>query len=114
MSDPAKLKKVVEFLLRERNVNLRMDLVDANVFRVAGEFRDAGLIPKEVEDGMHVFGVDSYTLAAKLMNACQTSLVHYPEENFPKFIEILKRCGTTKPLAAEMESEFEQACELYI
>ena len=108
-----RLKGVVESLLNDNNVELK-DLTQTVVDRIAGEFRAAGLITKDMEDSMLVMGLDNFRLAAKLMSACQTSLVMYPEENFPKFIAVLMRYGTMKRLAAEMESKFKQASESYI
>ena len=113
MSESEELKRVVERLLRENNVKLK-DLIQNVLQRIAGELWAAGLIEKEVEDSVHVTGVEQFTLAAKLVNSCQTSLVLYPGENFPKFIVVLKGYQTMKPLAAEMESEFEQAREWYL
>ena len=113
MSDSEDLNRVVERLLNDNNVKLK-DLVQTVLPRIAGEFRAAGLIEKEVEDAMLVTGVDYFTLAARLVNACQPSLVQNPEEQFPKFLAILKGHETMKPLAAEMESKFEQARESFI
>ena len=112
MSDSEELKSVVERLLRENNVKIK-DLIQTKLQRIAGEFWAAELIDKDVELSMHVTGVDNFTLAAELFNACQKPLVLYPAQNFPKFIKILKGYETIKPLAAEMESEFEQARESY-
>ena len=113
MSNSEELKCVVECLLRENNVKLK-DFIQTVMQRIAGEFWAAGLIEKDVDDSVHVTGVSNFTLAAKLFNACQQSLVLSPGKNFPKFIEVLKGYETIKPLAAVMESEFEQACESYI
>ena len=110
MSDSEQLKRVVERLLDDNNVKLK-DLTQTVLHRIAGEFRAAGLIAKEVEESMLVPGLDPFTLATKLVNACQTSLVQYPEENFSRFIAILKGHEIMKQLAAEMESEFKQARE---
>ena len=112
MSDTKKLKKVVDGLMRDNNVDLK-DLIKPVVTRIAGEFRAAGLIPSDVEEQMLVMGVDNFTLATKLVNACQTSLVMYPDTNFPKFIEILEgHGGAMELLAKEMETKFEEAREL--
>ena len=108
MTDLEESKKVVQRLLDKNNVKLK-DLTQNVLHRIAGQFRAAGLIAKDVEESMLVMGVDPFTLATKLVNACETSLVEYPEENFSKFTEILKGHETMKPLAAEMESEFKQA-----
>ena len=110
MSDSEELKRVVKRLLDKNNVKLKESIQNV-LHKIAGEFRAAGLIEKEVEESMLVTGVDNFTLATKLVNACQTSLVQYPVENFSKFTKILKGHETMKPLAAEMESEFEQARE---
>ena len=112
MSDSEELDGVVERLLRENNVKLK-DLIQTVLHRIAGEFWAAGLIEKDVEESVHVTGVNNFTLAAKLFNACQKPLVLYPGKNFPKFIEVLKGYETMKPLAAAMECEFEQARESY-
>ena len=112
MSDSEELKRVVERLLRENNIKLK-DLIQTVLQRIAGEFWAAGLIEKEVVDSMLVTGIDHFTLAAKLFNACQKSLVQYPEKNFFKFSEVLKRYDTMKQLAADMKSEFDQARESY-
>ena len=114
MSDSEELKRVVERLLRENNVMLKEMLSFHCVLsRIAAEFWAARLIDKEVADEMLVTGVDRFMLAAKLFNACRTSLVQHPSENFPKFIEVLKKSSTMRMLAEEMESEFEQARESY-
>ena len=112
MSDSEELKRVVERLLLKNNVKLK-DLIQNVSQRIAGKFLEVGLIEKEVADSMLVTGVDHFTLAAKLVNACQTSLVLYPGKNFPKFVNVLKGYETMKQLAMEMESEFEQAREWY-
>ena len=112
MSDSEELQGVVERLLRENNVKVT-DLIEPVLQRIAGEFWAAGLIEKAVKESMLVTGIDHSTLAGKLFNACETSLVLYPRENFPKFIEVLKRHDAMKQLAAEMESKFEQASESY-
>ena len=112
MSDSEDLKSVVERLLRKNNVKLK-DLIQTVLKRIAGELWAAELIEQNVEESVHASGVDNFTLAAKLFNACQKPLVLYPGENFPKFIGVLKGYETIKPLAAEMESEFEQARESY-
>ena len=113
MSNPEDLNRVVQRLLRENNVELK-ELIKPVVPKIAREFREAGLIPREVEDQMLVTGVDPFTLATRLVNACQTSLAMFQDKNFPKFIEILKRYDTMKPLAAKMEPNFQQARESYI
>ena len=113
MSDSEELKSVVERLLRENNVKLK-ELIQTVLQRIAGEFWAAGLIEKDVEESVHVTGVDKFTLAARLFNACRKSLVLYPGENFLKFIGILKAYETIKLLAEEMESEFEHTRESYV
>ena len=107
MSDSEELKSVVKRVLRESNVELK-DLIKTVLQRIAGEFWAAGLIEQDVEESVHVTGVDNFTLAAKLFNACQKSLVMYPGENFPKFIKILKGYKTIESLVVKMESEFEK------
>ena len=109
MSDLEDLQRVVERLLKVNNVKLK-DLILTVLPRIAGEFRAAGLITKEVEDSMLVTGGE-FALASRLVNACHPSLVQYPEEKFPKFIEVLKGYETMRSLAVEMESKFEQAGE---
>ena len=113
MSNPVELSRVVQRLLRENNVKLK-ELLKPVVPKIAREFREAGLIPREVEDQMLVTEVDPFTLATKLLNQCQPSLVQYPDVKFPKFIEILKRYESMKLLAAKMEPDFQQARESYI
>ena len=113
MSDSEELKRVVEHLLRENNVKLK-DLFQHVLPRIAGELWAARLIEKYIADSVRVQGVDHITLAAKLFDACYTSLLQYPAVKFPQFIEVLKGYETMKPLAEEMESEFEQARESYI
>ena len=112
MADSEELKRVLERLLRENNVKLK-DSFQTVLQRIGGEFWAAGLIAQAVADRMLVFGETKFALATELFNACQTSLVQYPGEKFPKFIEVLKGYDTTKQLAEEMESEFEQAREAY-
>ena len=112
MSGSEELKRVLERLLRENNVKLK-ELFQTVLQRIAGEFRAAGLIEKDVEESMFVLGVDHFTLAARLFIACQSSLVLFPEAAFPKFIAVLKGYYTMKQLAEEMESEFENARESY-
>ena len=112
MSDSVELKTVVERLLRENNVKLKR-LFQSVLQTIAGEFWAAGLIEQEVADSMLVLGVAEFTLATRLFNACQTSLVVHPGKKFLKFIEVLKGYDTMKLLAKEMESEFEQARESY-
>ena len=112
MSNSQELKTVVERLLCENNVKLK-DFFQHVLPTIAGKFWAARLIEKYVADSVHVTGVDHMTLAAKLFDACYTSLVQYPEEKYPQFIEILKGYETMKQLAEKMESEFEQARESY-
>ena len=112
MSGSEELKKVVKRLLQKNNVELK-DFIKVPLLRIAGDFLAAGLITTDVESSLHVQGVDRFELAAKLMNACQPSLEQYPEKNFPKFIAVLKKYETMEQLAKEMETEFEQARELY-
>ena len=107
-----KLGTFVGKLVRENNVILK-DLIKPIVAKVAGEFIAATLIPSEMEDQMLVTGVDNFTLATRLVNACQTQLTLYPDKKFPKFIEVLKRHETMELLAKEMESKFEQAREFW-
>ena len=104
MSDSEELTRVVKRLLDDNNVKLK-DLTKTVLQRIAGEFRAAGLITKDVEESMLVTGVDTFSLATQLVNACQTSLVLYPGEKFPIFIKILKEYKTMNPLATKMESE---------
>ena len=112
MSRSEELKKVVKELLRNNNVELK-EFMEAVLLRIAGDFWAKKLITQETEKSMHVKGEDTFSLAAKLMNACQASLQQRPEENFPKFIEVLKKYETMEQLAKEMETEFEQARELH-
>ena len=112
MSDSEELKRVVERLLRENNVKLK-DLFQHVLPSIAGELWATRLIEKYVADGVRVAGVEHVTLAAKLFDACYTSLVQYPAVKFPQFIEVLKGYETMKQLAEEMESDFEQASESY-
>ena len=107
------LKSVVERLLCDNNVKLK-DFFQHVLPRIAGQFWRARLIEKYVADIVLVAGVDHTTLASKLFDACYTSLVQYPGVKFPQFIEVLKEYDTMKQLAEEMESEFEQARELYL
>ena len=113
MANSEEPNEVVARLLRENNVKLN-DLLKGVLLRIAGDFWAAGLITKETVDSMHVTGgVDTYSLAMKLMDACQPSLEQQPEKNFPKFIQVLKNYETMKQLAKKMETEFEQARELF-
>ena len=113
MSDSEEQKGLMEDLLRKNKTKF-CDFFQSALPRIAEEFWEAGLIAKETADKTRVMGVGNFTLASQLVEACHPSLVYYPEENFPKFIEVLKRHETMKLLAAEMESKFEQARELYI
>ena len=108
MSDSEEPKKVVARLLRENNVELK-DFVKADLPRIAGEFWAKGLIAQGMVDKMSVAGVDKFQLAADLINACQPSLELNPEDNFPKFIAVLKNYENMIQLAENMESEFKQA-----
>ena len=110
MSDAKKLEECVERILREKNTKLK-DLLQHVVQRIAGEFWTAGLIDKSVESSMSTRAVDKSGHAKDLLDACHDSLVQRPRENFPKFIEVLKRYETMKSLAAVMESEFQQGRE---
>ena len=112
MSDSEEPKRFVARLLRENNAELN-EFIKGVLHRIAGDFWAAGLVTKDVADGMLVTGVDTFPLAAKLMNACHPSLEQYPEEKFPKFIAVLKKYETMKQLAERMESEFKEARKSY-
>ena len=99
--------------MQENDVELK-DCIAHILLRIAGDFWAAGLITKDVEYSLHLPGVSSFELAAKLMNACQPSLEQYPEKNFLKFIAVLKKYEIMEQLATEMETKFEQARELYV
>ena len=108
MSDSEELMRVVKDLLEKYNVELT-DFIQGALQRVAGEFLAAKLIMQETVDSLDVTGVDNAVLAKKVLKGCRPSLVHFPEENFPKFIAVLRNYVTMEQLAANMESEFKDA-----
>ena len=112
MSGLEELKRVVERLFREKNVKLS-DFIKDVLPEIASHLWEAGLIAKGVKDNAHVSGVHPFEAAAKLLSACQPSLVQCPEEKFPKFIAVLKKFTNMEELAEEVESEFTQARESY-
>ena len=108
MSKSGELQRAVKRILRAYNVNLK-DSIQYNLQRIAGDFHAQGLITQTTVNSLSVTGVDPFDLAAKLVNACQPSLVRSPEEKFPRFIAVLKEYETVKELAETMEDEFKEA-----
>ena len=107
-SDHEKLKKAVQRILRTHNVDLK-DFVKNDLQKIAGGFLAQELITQTTVDVVKVSGVPDFNLAAKLVDACQPSLVNYPEKNFPRFIGVLKKYETTADIAKTMEAEFKEA-----
>ena len=101
-------QKVVESILRKNSMDL-YELMVANLPRIAGYFWKEGLIEKTTKDRMSTTGADQFNLATELLNACQPLLMLWPEENFPRFIAILKKFVTMVKLAQKMEDEFKKA-----
>ena len=62
---------------------------------------------------MSVKGEDPYILAKELLDACQPSLLVWPEDTFPKFVAVLKKFVTTERLAEKMEDDFRKASMLW-
>ena len=108
MSRSGELGKAVKRILRTYNVDLKEGVQD-DLEKIAGELYAKGLVTQTTVDGVSVTGVPAFTLASKLVNACQPSLVRYPQEKFPGFIAVLKNYETTEDLAEEMEAEFKKA-----
>ena len=106
------LQKEVEHILRDYNVKLT-DFLKGNLVRIAGNLNAEGLIEQVTVDRMRTIGVDRCELAAELLAACQPSLVQYPEEDFPKFIAVLKQYVTMEKLAEEIEDKFKKASMLW-
>ena len=112
MSKSGDLQKVVKRILRTYNVDLK-DLVKEDLERIAGGFFAQGLVNQTTVDKMSVSGMVPFQLASKLLTACQPSIVRSPEENFPRFIAVLKEYDTMEELAEKMEDEFKEAGMLW-
>ena len=108
MSKSGGLQEVVISILRKNNVELKALMVGVLV-DISGHFYAEGLIEQITVNRMRMIGVDQINLAADLLGACQTSLEQRPEENFPKFIAVLKKFVTMEKRAQEMEDEFKEA-----
>ena len=112
MSESGDLHEVAKRILRENNVELK-ELMMEELSRIAGYFHQEGLIEQTTVNKMGMIGVDRFSLASDLLSACQPSLEQRPEENFPKFIAVLKKFVTMKKLARKMEDEFKEARMFY-
>ena len=108
MAKSGDLQLVVERILRNNNVRLK-ESMSKDLSRIAAHLRAEGLIEKAAEDRMSVIGIAPFELATVLMDACQPSLVFWPEQKFPRFIAVLKKFVTMEKLAIEMEQEFKEA-----
>ena len=108
MARSGDLQEVVEGILRTNNVELK-EFMKEELVKIAGHFHAEGLIERTAVNRMSVTGVGRFRLAAELMDACQPSLMLYPEENFPRFVAVLKKCVTMVKLAEKMEDEFKEA-----
>ena len=108
MAEPGGMQNVVERILMKYNVDLK-EFIKEDLTRMAGYFRAAGFITQAAVERVGVREVSLFDRAAELMSACQPSLVHYPEQNFLKFVSILKNEVTMEQLAGKMEEEFKEA-----
>ena len=108
MSHSEELTSVVKKILEKNNAKLK-GLIGTAVQGISGEFLAVGLIDKEVDDSMRVLGTPDSTLAGTLLSKCNQTLLANPGEDFPKFIQVLKKHTILERLALEMESEFGQA-----
>ena len=108
MSKSGELGKAVKRIMRTYNVDLKEGIKD-DLEKIAGDLYAKGLINETTVDGVSMIGVPAFSLASKLVTACQPSLVRHPQEKFPGFIAVLKNYETTEDLAEEMEAEFKKA-----
>ena len=111
MAEPGGMQNVVERILQKYNVDLK-EFIKEDLTRMAGYFRAAGFITKAAVDRVGVREVSLLDRAAELMSAYQPSLVRYPEQNFLKFISVLKNEVTMEQLAGKMEEDFKEASML--
>ena len=98
--------EVVKEILRKRNVVLK-NYIANHLGTFAAQLRQQNLIEEDTERNTSILGTDSFTHAAKLMDACSPSLQLYPKEDFPKFITAMKSFKDLQRLAEEMKKEYE-------
>ena len=111
MAEPEGMQNVVQRILQKYNMDLK-EFIKEDLTRMAGYFHGEGFITQAAVERVGVREVYLLDRAAELVNACQPSLVHYPEQNFLKFISILKNEVTMEQLAGKMEAEFKEASML--